>query len=874
MVIPNRVALPEPVSGYELSEKGFWGVIVPEATTNLFTNPSIELVTTGYTPLGSTLARSATEQTFGSYSLRMALIAPYGGCYATAGLISGTTYTFSLYLKGQAGGVYRISFINNTTGNAIVEQEFSATGLWQRAWVTYTETASLTRRLAFRQMWDDPAGIPPSYYTYLDGWQLEAKSYLTDYCDGDQDGCYWVGYPHGSASCRPAAYRGGGRAKSLRDLGFRVSSYVGASAAPVRVIANEYGSLDGAYYQKTVVSPGVLTLAGRFYGESLAYVQAAKRRFWNAVKPDLVLPTQPATLTYQLLDDCGNAAGEELRAEAAYSAGYEGSTDNLNQEQTAVSFVLPDPCWRAAASQGMPLDWSDSLTVYYAMAKMNGAWSALGLTAPAPGTGTVYAAAIGPDGCVYIGGNFINWAGIPAADYVAKYDPYTATWSALGAPGEAAGREVRAIAVTPTGDVYVGGKFENWAGNGDCDQIAMWDVSASTWVPVGTGCQGVSCTVDALAYYGPYLFVGGSFTSAGSVANTAFLALWDGAWHSLGVVNHAVNAIVGSVEQAKLWVGGNFTSIVKGGITTTCNFVAEFNGNAGTWAALANGANVGMNSTVFALTLDQQGNLYAGGNFTTSGGVTTNYIAKWNGTSWSALGSGLNAGVLSLAIGPDGVVYAGGTFSTAGGVSVYCIARWINGCWLPMSFTFAGYYHVYAIAISGNGNIVLGFDDTGNVSVAGSTTADNTGTAATSPLFRFRGPCRVVSIRNETTGEEIGFNLTLSASEYAVLDLRPGHLRFECYLLESRTPDVTLDDPYRRFPFGGSYPGPAGSMPILRGSIMKTILPGSSLSTFRLVPGSNVVTAFMDGTTADTILTMEWRRRFWGVEGGVGLATE
>ena len=40
-------------------------------------------------------------------------------------------------------------------------------------------------------------------------------------------------------------------------------------------------------------------------------------------------------------------------------------------------------------------------------------------------------------------------------------------------------------------------------------------------------------------------------------------------------------------------------------------------------------------------------NLYAGGYFTTAGGVPANYIAKWDGSAWSALGSGMN-GYLSM----------------------------------------------------------------------------------------------------------------------------------------------------------------------------------------------------------------------------------
>ena len=42
-----------------------------------------------------------------------------------------------------------------------------------------------------------------------------------------------------------------------------------------------------------------------------------------------------------------------------------------------------------------------------------------------------------------------------------------------------------------------------------------------------------------------------------------------------------------------------------------------------------------------ALAIDSTDTLYAGGDFTTAGGVSANYIAKWDGESWSALGSGM-----------------------------------------------------------------------------------------------------------------------------------------------------------------------------------------------------------------------------------------
>ena len=48
-----------------------------------------------------------------------------------------------------------------------------------------------------------------------------------------------------------------------------------------------------------------------------------------------------------------------------------------------------------------------------------------------------------------------------------------------------------------------------------------------------------------------------------------------------------------------------------------------------------------MNDSVYALAVSGS-DLYAGGEFTTAGGSAANYIAKWNGSSWSALGSGMN----------------------------------------------------------------------------------------------------------------------------------------------------------------------------------------------------------------------------------------
>jgi hypothetical protein len=72
-----------------------------------------------------------------------------------------------------------------------------------------------------------------------------------------------------------------------------------------------------------------------------------------------------------------------------------------------------------------------------------------------------------------------------------------------------------------------------------------------------------------------------------------------------------------------------------------------------------------MNSYVFALAVSS-GGLYAGGGFSTAGGISANKIAKWNGSVWSALGSGLSGNVYDLETDTVGHLYVGGDFSFAG----------------------------------------------------------------------------------------------------------------------------------------------------------------------------------------------------------------
>jgi hypothetical protein len=116
--------------------------------------------------------------------------------------------------------------------------------------------------------------------------------------------------------------------------------------------------------------------------------------------------------------------------------------------------------------------------------------------------------------------------------------------------------------------------------------------------------------------------------------------------------------------------------------------VARWDGTS--WSGFGSGIGGGVYGYVLAVTV-YNGDLIAGGIYTTAGGVPANNIAKWDGYAWSPLGSGTfngasTSGVYTVTACRTDLV-AGGIFSSAGGVGAGNIASWNeyfsafgNGC--------------------------------------------------------------------------------------------------------------------------------------------------------------------------------------------------
>jgi hypothetical protein len=105
------------------------------------------------------------------------------------------------------------------------------------------------------------------------------------------------------------------------------------------------------------------------------------------------------------------------------------------------------------------------------------------------------------------------------------------------------------------------------------------------------------------------------------------------------------------------------------------------------WSALGSG--VGADAyyeEVTALAFDASRNLYAGGSFSKIGAENANNIAKWNGSSWSPLGSGLGTAVTDrvddLVFDSSGNLYACGSFNS-GWSAAKGLGMWNGSTWSP-----------------------------------------------------------------------------------------------------------------------------------------------------------------------------------------------
>ncbi|MEQ8822153.1 MAG: Ig-like domain-containing protein [Sumerlaeia bacterium] len=225
--------------------------------------------------------------------------------------------------------------------------------------------------------------------------------------------------------------------------------------------------------------------------------------------------------------------------------------------------------------------------------------------------------------------------------------------------------------------------------------ILKWDPAEERWT-LAPGLIGLGLPPTEMVAHddgsGVALFIGGT----GFTINSTFyrgVAKYDGATLTPvgGEFGHSVPASL-RIEDLEsfdgdLYVSGWIESIGGQPIAG----IAKWDGAS--WTNLGSGlagftSTSGIRAGAYDLDVWDDGSgpaLFAAGNFDMAGGNPANNIAKWNGLTWSALGGGTNALIRQIAetnIGGSNRLAAIGTFTMVDGETTQKVAYWNGSDWI------------------------------------------------------------------------------------------------------------------------------------------------------------------------------------------------
>ncbi len=233
-------------------------------------------------------------------------------------------------------------------------------------------------------------------------------------------------------------------------------------------------------------------------------------------------------------------------------------------------------------------------------------------------------------------------------------------------PGAGANDSIFAVAAQPDDRVLIGGLFTTVDGVGRV-RIARLASDGNLDGSFNPG-TGPNNTVRAIAVQGDgRILIGGEFSTVTGIPR-AFLARLNANGSFDPSFNASVNNPVYAIavqSDGKVLAGGAFTS--AGG--TNRNYLARLNSDGS--ADLGFDPGTGFNASVNSIALQVDGRILVGGAFTTYRALPRSRLARLNSDASieSAFnpGSGPNAAVHSVSVQPNGKVFIGGDFTTYNG---------------------------------------------------------------------------------------------------------------------------------------------------------------------------------------------------------------
>lgn len=758
----KRRFLPDIPSGFELF-KGTtnFSVVIPEETTNLIYNPSFEYGTSYYSTTGTaTLSRSMTNQKNGLFSLRVdSTVAGSGVKYLTPqNLTGGHTYTFSLYLWGRYPYMYKMAVMDG--GALIAQKRFEATSGQQRASLTFT--APYTGQFS---LYLTSETRPDIFYT--DSWQLEEKTYMTSYCDGDMAGYVvgeiayrWNGARHLSPSYRVITTASGGREYDLYSLGFHITGIVGLGMPPTENITSALSG-GGEYYQVSRLSAREFSLVGNIYGSDFQQLSKNRSALIDAFSINRAAYQQPLLLKYKYTEP--GVKTIELGIRCLYESGLEMNITNPYAEQVELRFKMVDPDLEGEIISAQEFGYSSNTGA------ISGGPEAGGLMM-LDNTNTFstvstdlfnmysiprHAAVMDFDGTVLLGGNTTQ-------NYICRY-----TGAGLSSVGNGFNGNVSDLCRGPGKAIYACGLFTkdstlatNLLGVARWNGTAWEAVSSNNLIVAGEEVRSIVVTSTNIIYAlkktaaGSYIYKavkgGGSSTT----------------WTLVGTVLAAAGEIwdIGLNERTNdIYVCGSF-KVIEG--CNTAGFV-KYNGSA--WTDMSTGFDT-VNPLITYVVVDHQTGLpYAKGN-----DPDGNFgVFRWNGSQWVILSPFPPAVSPSIYLGENNILYSfrnnlvpspgGGYVTIDDQLAMSDIMYWTGSQWRSLQFTVC---EGLSVANPPWADLAFAFEDGRMLVIVGAgqytiiqgqSTAVSITNTKCSPAITIEGPYELNELKNFSTGSVLKF---------------------------------------------------------------------------------------------------------------------
>lgn len=818
-------------------------VVIPEETTNLIINPSSEENDTGYTGVNSVITRVSTEQRRGIFSLQCApIIAGWSGLYyGTISLIAGELYTFSVDIKSTSGIEIEIYFATNAGVLIGKRCKFTASGEWQRAWVTYGEDTTVVRRVYVVQNMN----LPTLLNLYVDGLQVENKGYRTTYCDGDLQGYIvdddeylWNGTPHASTSTRLASTASGGKVVDLIDYVDGILGITGSDMPPVDL--SMVGSNPDGYdsYLDSVTKNRRLLIPCEVSHSKLRDLSMLFHSSRTS-KP------QPILLRVDKNGD-KNYEQDVYLLKAAYKGGLEGETGSGYWGNVALEFESVESMIYKdgdhAAQVTIP---AFSIPKYVVKLTKDMEWELFSFGGSNGLNNSVYAVAESPDGVMYFGGAFTADGAGNAVKRLCYWNGTQFVQCGVGVGVN----YVLSMAFGQDGKLYFGGSFTTDGAGGALKYVGVYDPALNTVSTIGNGFDGlvdiVGVSPTGTIYFGGIFLHDG----VGNIMN--YVAYWNG----VTLVNYGVGLTsrVYDIEwnnNGQLVVGG-LTYLIGTAITGR-SAVAYWNGY--NYVKMGDSLKNTDLDNIHALGRLQDGSIIAIP-YTFTYPIDKYYIFKWSGYSWDAVGDRfhnykLGSGNIDVILGY--VCSNAGASINNNNVVISVNANYIGDkpapCaqfyWDGGDWQYLPYYgdmlSVWYIHIDGAGNIYLTSGGLPTIfEIAGRITIDYEGTYPTNPEIVFFGEARPYSIINVTTKDRIHFR--------------------DCIIQQGDYLKIASDN--------------SGIVTITnrsKGNFTGVVSAGSDTGNFKLLRGDNIITALAVKYNAgvyehvDTIY-LKWRECFWNM---------